>query len=218
MVDQVNKKIQKKKRKDENDLEVENTCKYTPKKKKQKKAATKDAVKTAPLPALGAAPSTTPPLPLSIPPPVDLSREPERCVSPLIGLTHGSWPKQRRNDPNPHPHREILICVLYTQNVFFLLSLSKASIVQYLNQPYEKQLNLTPTSFRRLVDVTSGLLEYYYNVEQDCVMGKPIIHPLMVTVSADHNLHAVVTSYRGKGKIHLGSRTYCDILMTVMNL
>ena len=103
--DQVNKKILKKKRKDENDLEVEKTCKDTPKKKKQKKAATKDAVKTAPSAALGAAPSTTPPLPSSIPPPVDRLREPERCVSPLIGLTHGSWPKQRRNDPNPQPHR-----------------------------------------------------------------------------------------------------------------
>ena len=205
VVEQVNKKIQKRKRKDENDLEVEKTCKDTPKKKKQKKATTKDAVKTAPSAALGAAPSTTPPLPSSIPPPVDRSREPERCVSPLIGLTHGSWPKQRR---------EILICVLYTQNVFFLLSLSKASIVQYMDLPYEKRLNLTPTSFHRLVHVTAALLKYYYNVEQDCAMGKPIIPPLMITVSEDHNLHAVVTSYRGKGKIHLGTRAYCDILMT----
>ena len=83
-----------------------------------------------------------------------------------------------------------------------------------MNQPYEKRLNLSPTSFRRLVDATAGILEHYYNVEQDCLMGKPIIQPLMVTISADHNLHAVVTSYRGKGKIHLGSRTYCEILMT----
>ena len=125
--DRVNKKPPKKKKKDENDLEDEKTCKDAPKKKKQKKAATKDAVKTAPPPALGAAPSSTPPLPSSIPPPVDRPREPERCVSPLIGLTHGSWPKQRHNDPNPQPdrvfyckrERESLICVLYTQNVFF---------------------------------------------------------------------------------------------------
>ena len=105
VVDQVSKKIQKKKRKEENDLEVEKTCKDTPKKKKQKKAATKDAVKTAPSAALGAAPSPTPPLPSPIPPPVDRSREPERCVSPLIGLTHGCWPRQRRSDPNPQPDR-----------------------------------------------------------------------------------------------------------------
>ena len=60
----VNKRAPKKKRKDENALEEdEKTCKDTPKKKKQKKATTKDAVKTAPPPVLGAAPSSTPPLP-----------------------------------------------------------------------------------------------------------------------------------------------------------
>ena len=138
--DRVNKKILKKKRKDENDLEVEKTCKDTPKKKMQKKAATKDAVKTAPSAALGAAPSTTPPLSSSIPSPVDRPREPERC----------------------EPER--LICVLYTQNVFFLLSLSKASIVLYMNQPYEKGLNLSPTSFRRLVDTTADIFKHQYNV------------------------------------------------------
>ena len=124
VVDQVNKKIQKEKRKDENDLEVEKTCKDTPKKKKQKKAATKDAVKTAPSAALGAAPSTTPPLPSSIPPPVDRSREPERCMSALIGLTSGSWPKQRRNDPNPHPHR------------IFYCKATKAVVVRVFGPPF----------------------------------------------------------------------------------
>ena len=103
------------------------------------------------------------------------------------------------------------MCTIYS-TFFFLFSLSKASIVQYLDLPYEKRLNLTPTSFPRLVNATAGLLEYYYNVEQDCAMGKPIIPLLMITVSEDHNLHAVVTSYRGKGKIHLGTRAYCDIL------
>ena len=88
------------------------------------------------------------------------------------------------------------------------------SIVLYANQPYEKRLNLSPTSFRRLVDCTGEILEYYYHVEQDCLRGQPIIEPLMVAVSVDHNLYAVVTSYRGKGKIHLGSRAYCEILMT----
>ena len=105
------------------------------------------------------------------------------------------------------------MCTIYSK-CFFLLSLSKASIVQYLDLPYEKRLNLTPTSFHRLVDATAALLEYYYNVEHDCAMGKPIIPPLMITVSEDHNLHAVVACYRGKGKIHLGTRAYCDILMT----
>ena len=105
MVDQVNKKIKKRKRKEESDLEVEKKGKDTPKKKKQKKAATKDAVKTAPSAALGAAPSPTPPLPSRIPSPVDRSREPERCVSPLIGLTHACWPRQRRNNPNRQPDR-----------------------------------------------------------------------------------------------------------------
>ena len=121
--DRVNKKTPKKKKKDENDLEDEKTCKDAPKKKKQKKAATKDAVKTAPPPALGATPSSTPPLPSSIPPPVDRPREPERCVSPLIGLTHGSWSKQRRNDPHPQPDR-----VFYCKD-------TKAVVVQVFGPP-----------------------------------------------------------------------------------
>ena len=105
------------------------------------------------------------------------------------------------------------MCTIYS-NVFFLLSLSKVPIVLYANQPYEKRLNLSPTSFRRLVDSTGDILEYYYHVEQDCLRGKPVIQPLMVPISMDHNLYAVVTSYRVKGKIHLGSRAYCEILMT----
>ena len=91
----VNKRAPKKKRKDENALEEdEKACKDSPKKKKQKKATTKDAVKTAPPPVLGTAPSSTPPLPSTSPPPVDPPREQERCVSPLIGLTHGCWPRE----------------------------------------------------------------------------------------------------------------------------
>ena len=120
----VNKRAPKKKRKDENALEEdEKTCKDTPKKKKQKKATTKDAVKTAPPPVLGAAPSSTPPLPSTSPPPVDPPREQERCVSPLIGLTHGCWPRERRNDPNPLPAR-----------VFYCKS-TKAVVVQVFGPP-----------------------------------------------------------------------------------
>ena len=121
----VNKRAPKKKRKDEKALEEdEKTCKDTPKKKKQKKATTKDAVKTAPLPpVLGAAPSSTPPLPSTSPPPVDPPREQERCVSPLIGLTHGCWPRERRNDPNPLPAR-----------VFYCKS-TKAVVVQVFGPP-----------------------------------------------------------------------------------
>ena len=88
------------------------------------------------------------------------------------------------------------------------------SIVLYAGHPYEKRLNLSPTAFRRLVDCKGDILEYYYHVESDCLRGQPIIKPLMITVSADHNIYAVVTAYRGKGKVHVGSRTYCDILMT----
>ena len=88
------------------------------------------------------------------------------------------------------------------------------SIVLYAGHPYEKRLNLSPTAFRRLVDCKGEILGYYYHVESDCLRGQPIIKPLMITVSADHNIYAVVTAYRGKGKVHVGSRTYCDILMT----
>ena len=88
------------------------------------------------------------------------------------------------------------------------------SIVLYANHPYEKRLNLSPTAFRRLVDCTGDILEYYYHVESDCLRGQPVIKPLMITVSVDHNTYAVVTAYRGKGKVHVGSRAYCDILMT----
>ena len=120
----VNKRAPKKKRKDENALEEdEKACKDNPMKKKQKKATTKDAVKTAPPPVLGAAPSSTPPLPSTSPPPVDPPREQERCVSPLIGLTHGCWPRERRNDPNPLPAR-----------VFYCKS-TKAVVVQVFGPP-----------------------------------------------------------------------------------
>ena len=120
----VNKRAPKKKRKDENALEEdEKACKDAPKKKKQKKATTKDAVKTAPPPVLGAAPSSTPPLPSTSSPPVDPPREQERCVSPLIGLTHGCWPRERRNDPNPLPAR-----------VFYCKS-TKAVVVQVFGPP-----------------------------------------------------------------------------------
>ena len=86
------------------------------------------------------------------------------------------------------------------------------SIVLYAGHPYEKRLNLSPTAFRRLVDCKGEILEYYYH--GNCLRGQPVITPLMITVSADHNIYAVVTAYRGKGKVHVGSRTYCDILMT----
>ena len=120
----VNKRATKKKRKDENALEEdEKGCKDTPKKKKQKKATPKDAVKTAPPPVLGAAPSSTPPLPSTSPPPFHPPREQERCVSPLIGLTHGCWPRERRNDPNPLPAR-----------VFYCKS-TKAVVVQVFGPP-----------------------------------------------------------------------------------
>ena len=81
------------------------------------------------------------------------------------------------------------------------------SIVLYAGHPYEKRLNLSPTAFRRLVDCKGEILGYYYHVESDCLRGQPIIKPLMITVSADHNIYAVVTAYRGKGKVHVGSRT-----------
>ena len=121
----VNKRAAKKKRKDENALEEdEKACKDTPKKKKQKKATPKDAVKTAPPPVLGAAPSSTPPLPSTSPPQVDPPREQERCVSPLIGLTHGCWPREQRNDPNPLPAR-----------VFYCKS-TKDVVVQVFGPPF----------------------------------------------------------------------------------
>lgn len=96
---------------------------------------------------------------------------------------------------------------------FSFFFLSKASIVQYHELPYEKRLNLTPTSFQRLFNASSLILQYFYHVEFDCVQGKPIIQPMLIEVSEEHNLHAVVTSYKGKPKIHLGTRAYCDILM-----
>ena len=99
-MDETNKKLQKRKRQAEIDLEDEKKEKAL--KKRKKKA--KDEVKPTPSAALGAVPSASPPLPPRVPAPIDLPKGTERSVSPIspvIGLT-----RETRNEPNPQPARK----------------------------------------------------------------------------------------------------------------
>ena len=100
------------------------------------------------------------------------------------------------------------------KNFLFCFLLSKVSIIQYLDLAYEKRLNLTRTSFTPLVEASGEILYLHYNIEQDCVQGKPLIHPKLVKVSNKNHLYAVVTSVLGRGKIHLGTRADCEMLVT----
>ena len=102
LVDKVNKKVQKRKRQEEEGEKKEKA----PKKRKKK---AKDEAKPTPSAALGAAPSTTPPLFSRVPAPTDLPKGTERSVSPIspvIGLTQLGWPRETRHKPNPQPARK----------------------------------------------------------------------------------------------------------------
>ena len=103
VVDEANKKVQKRKRQEEMPSEEAEKKEKAPKKRKKK---AKDEVKPTPSAALGAAPSTTPPLPSCVPAPIDLPKGTESSVSPIspvIGLTQLGWPRETRNEPNPQP-------------------------------------------------------------------------------------------------------------------
>ena len=105
VVDEPIRKLQKRKRQEENPSEGEKKEK-APKKRKKK---AKDEVKPTPSAALGAAPSATPPLPPRVPAPIDLPKGTERSVSPIslvIGLTQLGWPRETRNESNPKPARK----------------------------------------------------------------------------------------------------------------
>jgi len=86
--------------------------------------------------------------------------------------------------------------------------------VSYHNLPYEKRINLTRTAFRLLRNATPKILNRYYEIEEDCVRGRPIIDPYVIDVSIEDNLCAIVTPFRGKAKIHLGTKVYTQLLKT----
>ena len=97
---------------------------------------------------------------------------------------------------------------------YSFLSSAKVAIVLYRYSAYEKRINLTCTALARLVDVSTDILLQFYRVEEELARGWPVVDPYLIDVSMEDNLAAVVTPFKGKGTIHLGTRVFAHLMKT----
>ena len=132
-----------------------------------------------------------------------------------IPLTAGSWPA-KVNLPLPNPER-----VFYPQNapnsqieVYVHPNCAGVGVVQYVGAPYEKRLNMSVGVFKKLYELSGTVLEKWSEIQKDGDSGlTSTSNSFRADLDSVGFIQLLVTLYKGRPKIHIGTRSYINEIM-----
>ena len=85
------------------------------------------------------------------------------------------------------------------------------SIGQYPEKPYENRINLSANDFRGLFYKSEAILEHVDRITKEAAKGLRGVYNYVNYIDAPTgNTQVLVNLYRGKPKVHIGTRSYID--------
>ena len=133
-----------------------------------------------------------------------------------IPLTASSWPANV-NLPAPTPER-----VFYPFNapnslieVYVHPNYPGVGVVQYAGAPYERRLNLSVDVFKKLYEISGTVLDRWSAIQKDGDSGlTSTSHSFRADLDTAGVTQLLVTLYKGRPKLHIGTRSYIDQMLT----
>ena len=178
------------------------------KEKKKKRKYTKSATVTGPTPANTESPAVSC---------AEITKKPRQSKLAgfrVVPLTSSEWP-ERFGYPAKTPEPDQ---VFYppgdnstTIEVYHEPHIRGVSIRQYTNQPYERRVNLSANDFRGLYYKGAAIIEHHKRITEEAGRGVPATTNYVNNLdSPAGNTQVLVSLYRGKAKVHVGTRSYVE--------